>query len=499
MPSGTPINWKLYDDIIVNELPTSTIAILAKKLGLHPRPLGARAKKLGVKPAKKIVGDKHKEKLRKVFTKPLNEEQRQYLIAYYQQKSRKQLARDLGISYYLVNKEMDLIGLITPDNVKNAAIVAGSHAGSKLGGERLRELLQNDIVFAEKWKDGVKERSKQLWKNELYRLKVRNGIRTIYTNSDLSKRLSKIAKERYLNDPEVRAILSAPRPFKTSKLNDDVAAVLDGHGITYDREYEINNYKFDFKIDNILLEVNGEYWHRLPHNIRNDRAKATVIQLYYPEFQLRTIWEREFRSVRGKERLLEILGFTDRQPVVIQLDDITFKSAISQEVNTFLSSFHYLGGTNRCKYAYGAYLHGELIAVAVFGSLVRQNITKSKAIELIRLCRHPYFYNRNLMSKFLAWACKEIKRMKTYDIIISYADTNIHEGTIYKACNWTDEGLCQPDYQYMSDSGVPMHKKTLYNRAKVAKMTERTYAEANGYRKVYAGQKRRFTLNIKCV
>lgn len=496
MPSGISINWAIYDAIIINELPTTTISCLAKKLGIHPKPLGVRAKKLGIKPAKKVISDDHKKQISKSISKSLTEDQRQYIINNYKKCTRRQLADELKVSCYIIKKEMDLMGLMTPCDIINNAIISGSITGSKLGGECLRERLQNDTDFAEKWKNDVRNRSKHLWEDDVYRLKIRNSIRNAYINSDLRERLSLISKERYLNDPEVRAILSAPRPFKTSKLNDDVASVLDGHGITYEREYEINNYKFDFKINNILLEVNGEYWHKLPNNMRNDQAKATIIQLYHPEFQLRTIWEREFRSVRGKERLLEILGLSNRQPTIIELNDIKLDKADKSEANTFLSSFHYLGRTNRCKYAYGAYLYGELIAVAVFGSLVRQNITKSKAIELVRLCRHPHFYNRNLMSKFLSWSCKEIKKLKIYNTIVSYADTTIHEGTIYKACNWIDEGLCQPDYQYISDAGVPMHKKTLYNRAKAAKLTERMYAEVNGYSKIYAGRKRRFVINI---
>lgn len=496
MPSGKSIDWTLYDASIISELPSTTIVALATKLGLHPRPLGVRAKKLGVQPAPKIISNEHKNRIAQSVSKPLTVEQRQYLIDNYKSYSRRQLARELGLSYYLVNKEMNALGLAASDEIRIGAMLDGAKRGAKLGANAFRHRLHTDKEFAERWSAGVSIRSKQLWKDDIYRLKVRNGIRTVYADSDLKQRLSILGKERYLNDPSVQAILSAPRPFKNSKLNDDVAAVLDGHGIIYEREYEINNYKFDFKIGDILLEVNGDYWHNLTDNVRNDRAKATIIQLYHPNLQLRVLWEREFRSVRGKDRLLEVIGLSTRQPTNIDLKDVTFKLTDNNLSNRFLSSFHYLGGTNRCRYVYGAFLHGELIGVAVFGPLVRQNITKTKAIELVRLCRHPHFHNQNLMSKFLSWCCRDLKQLNIYDQIISYADTTIHEGTIYRACNWRDEGLCQPDYQYISKEGVPMHKKTLYNRAKAAALTEKVYAELHGYRKVYAGQKRRFVCTI---
>jgi len=48
----------------------------------------------------------------------------------------------------------------------------------------------------------------------------------------------------------------------------------------------------------------------------------------------------------------------------------------------------------------------------------------------------------------------------------------------------------------MSADNIPMHKKTLYNRARAARMTERAYATANGYHKTNIGRKRKFTLSL---
>lgn len=497
MPSGTSINWAKYDDIIRAELPLTTIQKLARKLALHPKPLGVRAKLLGVRPAKFGMTAEQKSKLSKIVGKELTITQQTYIQSNYLTHAAKQMARDLGVSYHLVKKTMKELNLRTPAVVREQSMLAGAAKRGALGAAALRKRLTEDSDFAAQLKIKGSERSKRLWCDEIYRLKVRNGIRTTYADTDLKDRLSKMGKERYLSDPAIKAILAAPRPFKTSKLNDDVALVLDGFGIHHEREFEVSNYKFDFRVDDILLEVNGEYWHNLPNGMRNDRAKATLVQLYYPQYQIRTIWEREFRAARGKERLLEILGRTTKEPTVIKLPDVTLGPATVLDINRFLSGFHYLGASNRCRYGFGAYLHGELIAVAAFGPMVRQNISKLKSIELVRLCRHPYFYNYNLLSKFLSWCCREIRILKKYEQIISYADTTLHEGTIYRACNWTDDGLCQPDYQYMSSGGVPMHKKTLYNRAKAAAMSEREYAELNRYKKIYAGQKRRFTLSLQ--
>lgn len=496
MPSGVRIDWSFYDQRIIDDLPKMTIVQLANELGLHYRSLGDRARKLGIVPAPKSLTNTQKKLISDQFLRPLTEEQKQFILVNYQILARKTIARKLVISYYRVNQFMKSNCLETSEDMMDKAMLEGARIGAPMGAMFLKEKLATDPEFAAQFSEKRREISKTLWQDEFYRLKVRNGIRKIYADTDLRERLSSIGKERFASDPGVREILLAPRSCKTSKLNDDVAIVLDSYGIEYEREFEINNYHFDFKIGSILLEVNGDFWHQQPHNIKNDRAKATIIQMYHSEYDLRIIWEREFRSVRGQERLLEILGMITKEPTIISLEMVGFGIAEVQLVNRFLTSFHYLGQTNRHKYCYGAYVHGELIAVACFGQLIRQNITKLKAIELVRLCRHPHFFNHNLMSRFLAWCCREIKKLKKYEIVISYADTTLHHGTIYRACNWTDEGLCQQDYQYLSDTGVPMHKKTLYNRAKAAGVTEREFAELNGFSKVFAGQKNRFILKL---
>ena len=49
----------------------------------------------------------------------------------------------------------------------------------------------------------------------------------------------------------------------------------------------------------------------------------------------------------------------------------------------------------------------------------------------------------------------------------------------------------------MSASNIPMHKKTLYNRAIKCNMKEKEYAEINGFKKVEIGRKMKFIYNIK--
>jgi hypothetical protein len=132
--------------------------------------------------------------------------------------------------------------------------------------------------------------------------------------------------------------------------------------------------------------------------------------------------------------------------------------------------------------------------VAVFGQPVRQNIFPGKVLELVRLCRHPKFYNKNMMSFLLSRCEREL--VGKCNALVSFADLRFHIGTVYRAANWEDCGDTASDYQYMSSNNVPMHKKTLYNRAMRMGMCERDYAECNGYKKVNIGRKRKFVRRL---
>lgn len=111
-------------------------------------------------------------------------------------------------------------------------------------------------------------------------------------------------------------------------LNDKCAKILEKNGIPYEQEFKIhrtsNNrfYSYDFKIGNLLIELNGVYWHCSPkkyqpndivHFPNNIFIKAKDKWAYDKEkgdyavnngFQFETIWEDEF----NENKLLEVIN-----------------------------------------------------------------------------------------------------------------------------------------------------------------------------------------------
>ena len=137
------------------------------------------------------------------------------------------------------------------------------------------------------------------------------------------------------------------------------------------------------------------------------------------------------------------------------------------EAAELLLRFHYLkdiSKTFKSGYNYGLYKNNEFCplniggiqGVCIFTGLPVPEIAKGAfglerheqqgLFELSRLCIHPNTQQEeyNITSWFVAKAIKKLRRDTRVRAIISYADSNFHDGTIYRACNFRYCGLSEP-------------------------------------------------------
>jgi hypothetical protein len=89
------------------------------------------------------------------------------------------------------------------------------------------------------------------------------------------------------------------------------------------------------------------------------------------------------------------------------------------------------------------------IAVGAFGLERNQ---QEGIYELSRLCIHPDIQKEeyNITSWFVSRCIRRFRKDATVRAILSYADSNHHTGTIYRACNFQYYGLTDPkkDFYY---------------------------------------------------
>jgi hypothetical protein len=99
MPSGKRIDWSQYDHLIIANLPKLTIVEWADLYASHisPKAIGARARKLGVKPRKYTPSKEHKESISKAISKE-TPEMVQYVKDNINSHSRNEIAKEIGLS-----------------------------------------------------------------------------------------------------------------------------------------------------------------------------------------------------------------------------------------------------------------------------------------------------------------------------------------------------------------------------------------------------------------
>ena len=76
--------------------------------------------------------------------------------------------------------------------------------------------------------------------------------------------------------------------------------------------------------------------------------------------------------------------------------------------------------------------------------------------ELSRLCIHPETQQEeyNITSWFVSRAIKQLRKETKVRAIISYADSEHHGGTIYRACNFKYCGLSDPKKDFYFSDGT---------------------------------------------
>ena len=328
---------------------------------------------------------------------------------------------------------------------------------------------------------------------------------------ELRKKLSENSKELWRNGKyrRVQAEHRAKQSWAISSIQTHLYEILDDLDIAYYREYEdkpndpetvIGPYNFDCAIPRsgmptLLVECHGDYWHSLNKAVLKDTQKQSYIaNNFQGRYELKCIWEHEFKC---REKVLELLkywlGIGQLELVDFDLKDVTIAEINVKTANRLLEKYHYLSGCGRGGIMYGAFCDGKLVAVCAFSSLVRQNLPyeRDSTRELSRFCIHPRYQKKNFGS-WMVSRCLKLLPAK-YTTIVSYCDTTFnHDGALYKATNFTLDGMVRPDYWYVNEEKWVMHKKTLYQHAVKMSMTEAVYAERFGYKKVFGTEKLRF-------
>ena len=170
-----------------------------------------------------------------------------------------------------------------------------------------------------------------------------------------------------------------------------------------------------------------------------------------------------------------------------------FHTGEKQTARELVLKYHYSGRCHENPILVGS-LHfgggglygdkGELVATCIFSQSNNNtwSLKKVNLIELVRLCRKEEV--QVPLSWLVSNTVKEVKRLRRFDIAISYADaTQDHHGGIYQACSWNFHTYRQPKEDGLMIDGKFVPKRSVstrygtYRRDKLGEMFDEVKQE----------------------
>ncbi len=153
-------------------------------------------------------------------------------------------------------------------------------------------------------------------------------------------------------------------------------------------------------------------------------------------------------------------------------DYITFVETGKESAKRILDNYHYLTGISKgFKSGINFILYSEklkrVVGVCIFTGFPVPELAKGcygldrkdqqGLFELSRLCLDPEVQGseHNLASWFTASCIRKLRQLEIVRAILSYADTEHHKGTIYKALNFKYYGLtaAKKDFWILQEDG----------------------------------------------
>lgn len=207
---------------------------------------------------------------------------------------------------------------------------------------------------------------------------------------------------------------------KNSKVNLAFEELLKKYNISYEKEFLLENKYYDFKINNILIEINPSATH---NSTWSPWCKGEGLDKYYHA-------DKTDLAVANNYRCIHIWDWDDPEQIIkaflipketVGARKCEIKEVSIEEEQNFLHTYHFQGYT-KSQVALGLYYNKELVILMTFG---KPRYSKKYQWELIRLCSSKKVLggSEKLFNYFI--------EKYTPETIISYCDLSKFEGNVY--------------------------------------------------------------------
>lgn len=208
-----------------------------------------------------------------------------------------------------------------------------------------------------------------------------------------------------------------------SKINQSFLDMLDANNIEYSTEFPISRRSFDFKIGNILVEIDPTITHNAFKSIFPD---IDPLSLTYHTDKTKLAEENGYRCIHvwdwdNWENIIDLV-----KPKTRIYARKCSLSVISKKIaDEFTTANHIAGRCNGQNVAYGLFYDSELVEVMTFG---KPRYNNNYDHELLRLCTKRGVAVIGGASKLFA----EFKRSYPNNSVISYCDLSKFNGSVYE-------------------------------------------------------------------
>lgn len=277
-----------------------------------------------------------------------------------------------------------------------------------------------------------------------------------------------------------------------SKPNQFISSILDEMGISYEREFYLNGYTYDFKIGDVLLEINPSATHNINFNPFDKRKRLD--KNYHKHKTLNA-------NVRGYE-CIHIWSWDDPKEVLenafsskksIGARECSIKTVSKEDAKRFLIENHLQGDCNKKKVSIGLYKDDELVQLLVMGS---SRYNSKYEWEILRLATRRDLNIKGGASRLYKYFENEYSPSS----VISYCDLSKFSGRVYEAMGFTSDREPKPSCHWYNlktghhilDSSVRAKGADKILKTNYGKNTDNNAIMLeNGYVQVFdCGQKR---------
>lgn len=233
-------------------------------------------------------------------------------------------------------------------------------------------------------------------------------------------------------------------PSLISKINLRFRDKLNSYGIENKMEFTIGKYSFDFKVGNVLLEINPTYTH-------NSTYSTTIGKMMINPKEQDYHYNKTKLAIENGYRCIHIWDWDDEDKIIQSLlprkvlyaRNLQLKEISLEDTAVFLNQYHLQNSCLGQDIRLGLYNGDELIEVMTFG---KSRYNKNYEYEILRLCtKNQYNVGGGAEKLFSHFISK-------YDpkSIISYCDNSKFSGDVYIKLGMRRKGNNNPSKHWFN-------------------------------------------------